>query len=120
MTPLDHLERVRKLAEQARQWEAQEDPYAKGQAEPLVCHCQTCGVANARIRAALTSRGWSRSAAHHVSVVGNDFRGAAHPYIASVKVAGREIYRIHNDLAEVVEPEVIADIEAALKRGGQS
>lgn len=111
MTPLDHLERVRKLAEQARQWEAQDDT-------PTVCHCQTCGVANARVRAALAERGWSRSEIHHVNVVGNDFRGAAYPYIASVRVAGNEIYRIHTDLGEILQPEVIADIEAALTKGG--
>lgn len=110
MTPLDHIERVRKLAASAAAWQGQDDR------PPGVCNCPTCGVVNARIRAELMRRGWDKPSVHHVHVEGYDFRGAAHPYLASVRVDGAEVYRVHSDLAEVLADDVMDDIENALRR----
>jgi hypothetical protein len=131
VTTLDHIERVKKLAKTAQaavEWDAQSDPYANVASEGIeklistlsgedkeVCTCPTCGVVNARLRAELMRRGWSKAAVHHVHIEGYDCRGAAHPYLASVRVDGVEVYRVERDLAEAIDPDVLDDIERRLR-----
>ena len=98
MTTFDHVRRVRAT-----------------QSPPLVCECRTCGAVTQIVRGKLVSKGWSRDDTKRV-VTGPPL-DASYPYLASVRVDGAEVYRVHADLAEATNPEVIADIEAALERG---
>jgi hypothetical protein len=97
MTTLDHVERIRKL-----------------KASPLVCECRTCGAVTQIVRGNLVSRGWSREDAARVTTAPP--MDASYPYLASVRVDDKEVYRVHADLAEATDQEVMADVEAALRR----
>lgn len=108
MTTNDHMARVRKLAEQSRQWEAQDACPINEQ----VCRCPTCGVATQLIRGRLVARGWSQEDAKRV--VTTPPSDASYPYLASVRVDGRETYRVLKDLAEVLDGDILDDIETAL------
>lgn len=110
MADPDHVERVKKLAASAMAWEAQDS------SPPKVCTCRTCGVVNARIRGALSARGWPHSATHHVHIEGFDFRGGCDPYLAVVKVDGNEIHRAYEDLSELLDSSVLDRVEKALRR----
>lgn len=112
MTTQDHLARVRKLAAQAEAWEAQDTEVC-----PIdrPCSCPTCGITTMLIRSKLRKDGFSEDDARRVTVRGNDFRGAAHPYIASVRVDDREVYRIHERPDEALDAEVLADLERRLR-----
>lgn len=96
MTTLDHVRRIKALS------------------SPLVCECRTCGAVTQLVRGKLVSRGWSREDAARVATAPP--LAASYPYLASVRVDGAEVYRVHSDLAEATDPEVIADVEAALRR----
>lgn len=113
MTVEDNMARVRRLAEQSRQWEAQDtDPVVCPIDRP--CPCPTCGLVTQMVRGKLVSRGWSREDAARVFTTAP--LDTSYPYIGSVRVDKREVYRVHADLAEAMDLEVIADIEAALGR----
>lgn len=99
MTTFDHIRRM------------------KRQSEPLVCECRTCGLTTQLVRGKLVAKGWSREDAKRVTTR-PPTEASSYPYLASVRVDGREVYRVHADLAEAADPEVIADIEAALVNGG--
>lgn len=114
MTTQDHIARVRRLATQAMAWEAQDD-------SPVcqiggACTCPTCGLTTALLRSELSGRGWDRADTLRVATIAPT--EASYPHLASVRVDGVEVYRVHADLAEVLDPEVLADIEAALRRTG--
>lgn len=109
MTTEDHISRVRSLALNAAAWEAQDDT-------PVICACPTCGVATQMLRGEMVSRGWDRAEA--ARIVTFPPVSDAHPHLASVRVDGREVYRVHADLAEVMEPDVLDDVEAALRVAG--
>ena len=113
MTTQDHISRVRRLAESARQWEAQDEGVC-----PIdrPCSCPTGGVTTLLVRGRLRSRGFSEKDAKRVTVRGNDFRGGAHPYLASVRVDGVEVYRIDERPDEALSDEVVSDIISALER----
>ena len=96
MTTLDHIRRVKRLS------------------TPLVCECRTCGAVTQMVRGKLVSRGWDREDAKRVTT--GPPSEASYPYLASVRVDGAEVYRVHKDLAEATDPDVIDDIEAALRR----
>lgn len=81
------------------------------------CGCPTCGVVQVVLRSALASRGVSAADTRRVEVRGFDFGCAAYPYIATVEVDGRQVYRIHAMLNEVLAEDVLHDIEQALGRG---
>lgn len=80
------------------------------------CSCPTCGVTAILLRAALFRRGVLLDDTKRITVRANDFRGGAHPYVASVRVDGAEVYRIHRNPDEVFEADVLDDIERALRR----
>lgn len=80
------------------------------------CRCQTCGVTEAILRSALRSRKVPQEDLVRVTVRANDFAGGAHPYVASVRVDDREVYRIHARPDEALTPEVVADVIRALRR----
>lgn len=116
MTTEDHMARVRRLAEQSRRWEAQDDHVHDAcPIDAEVCCCPTCGLTTQLVRGKLVSRGWSREDAARVTTA-PPTEAASYPYIASVRVDGREVYRVHSDLAEAADADVMGDIEAALKR----
>lgn len=81
-----------------------------------VCVCPTCGVAEVLLHSSLRYQGATPDELTRVRVVGYDFAGASHPYLASVKVDGREVYRIMSRVQEVLEPDVQDDVIAALRR----
>lgn len=99
MTTMDHVRRARR-------------------AEPLVCHCRTCGLTTQLVRGKLVSKGWSREDAARVITV-PPREDCSYPYLASLRVDGQEVYRVHADLAEATDPDVIRDVEAALNRRPQ-
>ena len=74
----------------------------------------TLDVTTALLRAKLRSRGAEDTA--RVSIQHNDFRGASHPYLASVRVADREVFRIMRRPDEVFAEDVLDDIVAATRR----
>lgn len=80
------------------------------------CVCPTCGVTQALLRAKLLARGVSKLDTPRLTVTACDFHGGAYPYIASVRVDGREVYRIHARPDEVFAEDVMADIISALRR----
>ena len=67
------------------------------------------------LRGALVSRGWSREDAARVLTMPPN-EAASYPYLASVRVDGREVYRVHADLGEVLDIEIVEDVEQALRR----
>lgn len=83
---------------------------------PDRCICPTCAATALLLRVSLVKRGASLADAKRVLVHANDFAGAAHPYVASVRVDGQEVYRIHDRPDEVFAPDVIRDIQKALRR----
>ena len=80
------------------------------------CRCSTCGATEVLLRAMLARRGVRDFDAKRVFVRANDFAGGAHPYLASVRVDGREVYRIHERPDEVFAEDVMEDIIKALRR----
>jgi hypothetical protein len=82
----------------------------------LVCSCPTCGVAQLLLHSALEKRRVRDFDIKRVTIRACDFAGGAYPYIASVRVDGREVYRIHARPDEVFAPDVLDDIVKALRR----
>lgn len=78
------------------------------------CICPTCGVTTLLLRTALIRRGVSQADSKRVAVRANDFRGAAHPYLASVRVDGMEVARIQHRPDEALAEDVLHDIERRL------
>ena len=72
------------------------------------CVCPTCKTTEVLLRAKLGT--------DRVTIITNDFRGAAHPYIASVRVDGKEVYRIQRRPDEIFTPDVLRDIVQALAK----
>lgn len=107
MTTLDHIERVRKLARSAMNWEAQDAT------PPKVCTCPTCGVVNYRLRAELMRRGWSKAAAHHVHIESCE---TPEGHVAVVKVNDQPVHYVHYDLAEALAAPVTEAIEKELHK----
>lgn len=112
MSALDHMKRVRKLALQAMDWEAQDDGPV---CHDFECRCPTCGMVNEVIRGNMVARGWSREDTKRITTA-PAAEGASYPYIASVRVDGQEVYRVLKDLAEVLDGDVLDDINAAMER----
>ena len=77
------------------------------------CRCPTCGVVEAVLHGTLVARGFSRVEAERVTV-GPGGLGGGNDYLASVRVDGREVYRIERNPDEALDPAVIDDIERAL------
>lgn len=80
------------------------------------CVCPTCGVTEVLLRAALSRRKVRNFDLKRVTLRANDFAGGAHPHVASVRVDGVEVYRIHARPDEVFAADVMQDIENALRR----
>lgn len=81
------------------------------------CSCPTCGVTLPLLRIALKLRGFaSDELRRRVTLHPFDCGSAAYPYVASVRVDGREVYRIHHRPDEVFASDVLNDLEAALRR----
>lgn len=81
------------------------------------CWCPTCGATFILLLAVLKRRGFSSDELRRRVVVRPfDCGSAAYPYVASVRVDGREVYRIHNRPDEVFEMDVLNDLETALRR----
>jgi len=78
------------------------------------CACPTCGVVRELLRGNLVSRGATRLDAQRVTVEASNLGSCSHPYLASVRVDGREVYRIETDPDEALDPSVMDDIERAL------
>src|SRR5690349_25000587 len=104
--PDDPMSRVKALALQAEAWEAH---------ECHVCTCPTCGVTFKLLEAALRKRGVSPEDTKRVSINPTGFGGASHPYLASVRVDGQEVYRIMDRPDEALAADVLRDVELALK-----
>ena len=107
MSPLDHMERVRKLA--ASQLPAAVCPIDRP------CGCPTCGVTAVLLRLRMRRRGFTDEDAARLTVRAGGL-GGGHTHIASVRVDGREVYRIVNRPDEVFAEDVLADLERALRR----
>jgi hypothetical protein len=109
MTTLDHMERVRKMA-----------AAAAGPAAPHCsldrCRCPTCATTELLLRTALIRRGVRQEDTKRVALRAFDCGSAAYPYLASVRVDGREVYRVEQRPDEVFAPEVLDDITKALRR----
>lgn len=76
------------------------------------CRCPACGAAELILRTYIpTAEDRAR-----VTVRATDFAGSAYPYVASVRVDGREVYRIHDRPDECLAPDVIQDVLKALRR----
>jgi hypothetical protein len=96
---------------------AAHDVAAAGACTLDLCRCPTCGVVEALLRAELAENHKVRDFdVKRVHVRANDFAGGAHPYLASVRVDGREVYRIHARPDEVFAHDVLEDIVKALRR----
>lgn len=80
------------------------------------CRCPTCEAAEMILRASLIAHYVPKEDRERVTVRANDFAGAAYPYLASVRVDGREVYRINARPDECLDPEVIEDVIRALGR----
>ena len=106
MTTPEHVARVCKLPRSETPDEGGHYP---------TCVCRTCGTVTAIIRGKLASRGWHGADLKRV-VTRPPTEAASYPYLAAVRVDGAEVYRVVRDLAEATDPDVIADIEAALLR----
>jgi hypothetical protein len=63
----------------------------------------------------MVARGWTREDVQRITTTA-PLAPAAYPYVASVRVDKREVYRVHADLAEVLDGEVLDDVDAALSR----
>jgi hypothetical protein len=114
MTEFDHINKVKRLAQSALEWEAQDDTPEVCRIDGA-CRCPTCGLVTEVVRGNMVARGWSREAVQRrITVRAPD--EASYPYVASVRVDEREVYRVMDDLAEVFKGDVLDDIEAALER----
>lgn len=113
MTPLDIA-----LHDEAKRLVAREEI---GRRDPPVCtldrcRCPTCGVTELVLRSALRSRRVPQGDLPRVTVRANDFAGGAYPYVASVRVDDKEVFRIHARPDEALEPDVVRDVIRALRR----
>ena len=77
------------------------------------CTCPTCCVVKAWLQGALVARGWPREAADTLTI--NAGTDGPHAALAHVMVGNREVYRIHERPDEALDPDVLDDIEAALR-----
>jgi hypothetical protein len=83
------------------------------------CPCPTCGVTLILLRNKLINHGFELADVKKVTLIGNDFRGASHPYIASLRVAGVEVYRVMQRPDEVLQDDVIRDVARQLRGEGR-
>lgn len=111
MTPLDIA-----IHDEAKRLAAYDDLDHGAYCTTGGCVCPTCEAAGLVLRAKLLARGVRSEDAKRVQLRANDFRGGAHPYLASVRVDGREIYRIMQRPDEALADEVLEDIQRALRR----
>ena len=79
------------------------------------CGCPTCGVTALLLQGRLRQHGWSLTDIKRVHLQGSPLAGGT-PYIASVRVDGREVYRIERRPDEVFQPAVFDDIQRSLRR----
>jgi hypothetical protein len=82
------------------------------------CLCPTCGLTSKLLHAALRKRGTPREDLGRVTLAPWMMGSAAYPYLVSVRVDGREIYRVEQHLDEALADDVLADIQTALRNGG--
>jgi hypothetical protein len=119
MTPLDvalHDEAARIVARDELEARHREAAHMK-HCTMGRCRCRTCAVTEALLRSELMVKHKARDFdARRVTVRANDFAGGAHPYIATVRIDGREVYRIHDRPDEVFAPDVLDDIIKGLRR----
>jgi hypothetical protein len=91
------------------------------QAQPEICaidgpcRCPTCSIVEMLVHSELTGAGYSRNQAERVTVGAANFDGASYPYLASVRVDGREVYRIMRTPDEALAADVMDDIKTALE-----
>jgi hypothetical protein len=76
------------------------------------CRCPTCGMAELVLRSVLRLQGDVQRITIRASACGD----GSYPFLASVRVDGREVYRIMNSPDEVFQTDVLEDITAALRR----
>jgi hypothetical protein len=84
--------------------------------EPFRCRCPTCGTAELLLRTKLLARGYPKEDRARVSIQATACGDGSYPFIASVRVDGREVYRIMNAPDEVFAEDVLEDITKALRR----
>jgi hypothetical protein len=74
------------------------------------CRCPACGVTELLLRAKFPAADRER-----ITVTASDLGSCSYPYLATVRVDGTEVYRIHARPDEVFAADVLADIERRLR-----
>lgn len=79
------------------------------------CGCPSCGLAALLIRSTVNRRGVPLADTRRITLVPSPLAGGQ-PYAASVRVDGREVFRIVSKPDEALATDVLEDIERALRR----
>jgi hypothetical protein len=108
VTPLDN-DRLRKLA-------LAEADKAAGRCPTGGCSCPSCGATTLLLRGALIRRGVNHAETKRVVIEPSMCGDGSYPFLASVRVDGREVYRIERRPDEVFAPDVLDDIVRAIGR----
>jgi hypothetical protein len=78
------------------------------------CRCPTCRMTELVLRSVLKSDGFTDT--DRVTIRATTCGDGSYPYLASVRVDGNEVYRIHDRPDEVFADDVLEDITKALRR----
>jgi hypothetical protein len=77
------------------------------------CACPSCGVVQALVRGAAVAQGFSRALSTLITIKPGCDAGS-YPFLASVRVADREVYRVEDNLHEALHPDAMREVTRAL------
>lgn len=79
--------------------------------------CNLCGFIASLLNDRLRDLGVLSKDRFRVSVEATDLGSASYPYLASIRVDGREVYRVESSPSEAAHEDVLKDVKTALSRG---